>query len=143
MTLRFFLVQNRQGKVRLAKWYMPYEDEEKVKLSADIHRLVNGRNSKWTNFTEFREHKLVYRRYAGLFFCVCVAPDANELLALETIHLIVETLDSYFANVCELHLVFNFNKVYAILDEVVIGGEVVETSKAKILQRVDELEDLP
>ncbi|POM79637.1 Clathrin adaptor complex-like protein, partial [Phytophthora palmivora] len=37
-----------------------------------------------------------------------VAP--NELLGLETIHLFVELLDQQFANVCELDIVFNFNK---------------------------------
>jgi hypothetical protein len=31
--------------------------------------------------------------------------------------------------VCELDLVFNFYKVYQILDEMVVGGEVMETSK--------------
>lgn len=34
----------------------------------------------------------------------------NELLALETVHLFVELLESYFSNVCELDIVFNFNK---------------------------------
>jgi AP-2 complex subunit sigma-1 len=67
----------------------------------------------------------------------------NELAALELIHLFVEALDAYFGNVCELDLVFNFAKVYQMLDEVVVGGEVVETSKARILQRVDELDQLP
>ena len=38
-------------------------------------------------------------------------------------------LDQYFGSVCELDLVFNFFKVYQILDEMVIGGEVMETSK--------------
>ena len=34
-----------------------------------------------------------------------------------------------FGSVCELDLVFNFYKVYQILDEMVVGGEVMETSK--------------
>lgn len=33
---------------------------------------------------------------------------------------------------CELDLVFNFYKVYQILDEMVVGGEVMETSKLVI-----------
>ena len=79
---------------------------------------------------QFRNHKVVYRRYAGLFFCICVDANDNELAYLEAIHLFVEVLgecscsyvpisptnllvleDSFFDNVCELDLVFNFYKV--------------------------------
>ena len=53
----------------------------------------------------------MYRRYAGLFFCVCVDANDNELAYLEAIHFFVEVLDQFFGNVCELDLVFNFYKV--------------------------------
>ena len=53
----------------------------------------------------------------------------NELTLLEIIHLFVEVLDQFFGNVCELDLVFNFHKVFGILDEIIIGGEIMETSK--------------
>lgn len=36
MVLSFILIQNRQGKTRLAKWYAPYTDEEKVKLKGEV-----------------------------------------------------------------------------------------------------------
>lgn len=49
----------------------------------------------------------------------------NELLILEFIHHFVEILDRYFGNVCELDLIFNFVKVYMILDELVIGEQDV------------------
>lgn len=55
--------------------------------------------------------KIVYRRYAGLFFCACVDTNDNELAYLEAIHFFVEVLDAFFGNVCELDLVFNFYKV--------------------------------
>lgn len=58
-----------------------------------------------------RSTKIVYRRYAGLFFCVCVDANDNELAYLEAIHFFVEVLDQFFGNVCELDLVFNFYKV--------------------------------
>ena len=35
-------------------------------------------------------------------------------------------------DVCELDLVFNFHKVYQILDEMVVGGEIMETSKTYV-----------
>ena len=64
----------------------------------------------------------------------------NELSMLELIHLFVEILDKYFGSVCELDVVYNFYKVYAILDEVIIGGEICETSKQSVLKKQRELE---
>ncbi len=63
---------------------------------------------------------------------MCVDETENELSCLEFIHLFVEVLDQYFGSVCELDLVFNFYKVYQILDEMVVGGEILESSKATI-----------
>ena len=72
-------------------------------------------------------------------------------------------LDSFFGNVCELDLVFNFYKVchtgaaywtrkwsklltdvkvYAILDEVFLAGEIEETSKQVVLTRLEHLDKL-
>lgn len=91
---------------------------------------------------QYRNYKVVYRRYAGLFFCVVVDANDNELAYLEAIHLFVEVLDSFFGNVCELDLVFNFYKVYAILDEIFLAGEIEETSKNVVLSRLEQLEKL-
>jgi hypothetical protein len=33
-------------------------------------------------------------------------------------------LDKYFGSVCELDIIFNFEKAYFILDELVLGGEM-------------------
>ncbi|KAK9569466.1 AP-2 complex subunit sigma, variant 2 [Aspergillus fumigatus] len=117
-----------RGKTRLAKWYAPYSDEEKVKLKGEVHRLVAPRDQKYqSNFVEFkRSTKIVYRRYAGLFFCVCVDATDNELAYLEAIHFFVEVLDQFFGNVCELDLVFNFYKVR----EVYAGGLCSRTLRA-------------
>ncbi|KAM0900357.1 hypothetical protein ACQ4PT_020718 [Festuca glaucescens] len=140
--IRFILLQNRQGKTRLAKYYVPLEDSEKHKVEYEVHRLVVNRDPKFTNFVEFRTHKVIYRRYAGLFFSICVDITDNELVYLECIHLFVEILDHFFSNVCELDLVFNFHKVYLILDEFILAGELQETSKKAIIERMGELEKL-
>lgn len=79
---------------------------------------------------QFRNFKIVYRRYAGLYFCICVDVNDNNLAYLEAIHNFVEVLNEwvtnmigmedfqftfhyprFFHNVCELDLVFNFYKV--------------------------------
>lgn len=49
----------------------------------------------------------------------------------------VETLDRYFENVCELDIIFNTEKVHAVLDEIVMGGMVVETNIQEITAAID------
>jgi AP-1 complex subunit sigma 1/2 len=97
------------------------------------------------NFIEWRsDKKIVYKRYASLFFIACVDANDNELITLEMIHLYVEVLDRYFGNVCELDIIFNFHKAYYILDELFIGGELEESSKKEVLSicaQMDELMD--
>jgi len=43
--------------------------------------------------------KVVYRRYASLFFVCGIGSSDNELITLEIIHRYVEVLDRYFGNV--------------------------------------------
>ena len=53
--VRFFLLQNRQGKTRLSKWYVNIEESDKRKIENEVHRLVTSRDNKLTNFVEVRE----------------------------------------------------------------------------------------
>ena len=61
-------------------------------------------------------------------------------LIIKFIHLFVEILDRYFGSVCELDVVYNFYKVYGIIDDLIIGGEIIETSKSLIVKKQKELE---
>jgi hypothetical protein len=54
-------------------------------------------------------------------------------------------MDKYYGNVCELDIIFNFQKAYFILDELLIAGEMQETSKKNVLRCIsqqDSLEDM-
>ena len=75
-------------------------------------------------------------RYASLYFCCAVEQSDNELVVLEIIHRYVELLDKYFGSVCELDIIFNFEKAYFMLDELLLGGEIQETSKKNVLKAI-------
>lgn len=77
---------------------------------------------------------LVAKRYASLYFVAAIDKEENELLTLEVLQFYVELLDKYFRNVCELDIIFNFHKAYYILDEMLIAGYMLETSKKQILR---------
>lgn len=140
--IRFFIVFNRQGSVRIVKWYTPYSDSEKEKLKVDLHRLVCRRTSNLTNVLEYKNYKIIYRPYAALYMCMCVDASDNEFAILETIHLFVEIMDIYFTKVRELDLLVQFHKVYAILDEFIVAGEVGEINKEVIVNRMRYLDSL-
>lgn len=85
------------------------------------------------HFIEYQLHKVVYRRYASLYFIVGVDNDENELAISEIIHFMVETMDKYFGTVCELDIMFNFDKVHMLIDEVISNGYIVEGSSRNVL----------
>ena len=89
--------------------------------------------------------KVVYRRYASLFFIAGCSSTDNELVTLEIVHRYVEQMDKYYGNVCELDIIFNFQKAYFILDELLLAGEMQESSKKNVLRCIsqqDSLEDM-
>ena len=134
--IQWVLLISRQGKVRLSKWYGTMSQKSKAKIVKDITQIILARRSRMCNFVEYKENKVVYRRYASLFFVAGISPDDNELTTLEVIHRFVEVLDRYFGNVCELDLIFNFQKAYQVLDELLMAGELQESSKKSVLRVV-------
>lgn len=66
---------------------------------------------KLCNVLEWQDKKIIYRKYASLYFIAGVSGYENELSILEALHHFVESLDKYFGNVCELDLIYNFHKV--------------------------------
>ncbi|KAI9143225.1 hypothetical protein BKA69DRAFT_1026791, partial [Paraphysoderma sedebokerense] len=109
--IRFFFIFSRHGKIRLKKFFLPYTQQEKTKLTTDVVTTIMGRQSGMCNVIEHKGQKLVYKRYASLYFCAGIDWDDNELTTLEVIHRYVQCLDEYFHNVCELDIVFNFQSV--------------------------------
>ena len=92
--------------------------------------------------TMITESKIVYRRYASLFFIAGCASTDNELITLEIVHRYVEQMDKYYGNVCELDIIFNFQKAYFILDELLLAGELQESSKKNVLRCISQEDSL-
>ncbi|AQZ12715.1 APS2 (YJR058C) [Zygosaccharomyces parabailii] len=146
MAIKFILCFNKQGIVRLVRWFelSANEAQKTQDVIVQIYRLISSRDHKHqSNFVEFSDStKLVYKRYAGLFFVMGVGLQDEEPIYLSHIHLFVEVLDAFFGNVCELDIVFNFYKAYMVMDEMFIGGEIQEISKDMLLERLSTMDRL-
>ncbi|XP_076000530.1 AP-1 complex subunit sigma-1A isoform X2 [Genypterus blacodes] len=97
--MRFMLLFSRQGKLRLQKWYTATAERDKKKMVRELMQIVLARKPKMCSFLEWRDLKIVYKRYASLYFCCAIEEQDNELITLEVIHRFVELLDKYFGSV--------------------------------------------
>ena len=62
--------------------------------------------------------------------------DDNEFDALNIIGLFVEMLDSQFGSVCEVDMIFEFERSYQILDEIILAGHLQESSKKEVSLKI-------
>ncbi|XP_044980634.1 AP-1 complex subunit sigma-1-like isoform X2 [Hordeum vulgare subsp. vulgare] len=75
MGIRFVLLVNKQGQTRLAQCYEHLSLDERRALEGEIIRKCLARTDQQCSFVEHRNYKVVYRRYASLFFLVGVDND--------------------------------------------------------------------
>ncbi|QDZ19474.1 sigma subunit of AP-1 complex [Chloropicon primus] len=98
--IHFVLLQNRQGKSRLNKWYSkqtpgeedqpeygPYDKREKARIIREVSGIVAKRKGRVSNFVEYGDMMIVYRRYAGLYFIFGIDKGDNPLIILDLIHM--------------------------------------------------------
>ena len=85
-----------------------------------------------------RWHNLPYTGvWMYMYLSVCVM-----CIRYHTMSCYQQVLNEFFHNVCELDLVFNFYKVYSVVDEMFLAGEIRETSQSKVLQQLQYLNTL-
>jgi AP-4 complex subunit sigma-1 len=77
MGIKFILMVNKQGQTRLANYYDWHSIEERNALEAEIIRKCLSRTETQCSFMDYRGMRVVYRRYASLFFIVGTEPDED------------------------------------------------------------------
>lgn len=130
------------------KFYSHVDVSAQLEVLRQVHAILAKRTANECNFLvppaiiaegmEEDEIRVIYRHYATLYFVFIVDTQESELGILDLIQVFVESLDRCFENVCELDLVFGWQALETVLEEIVQGGMVVETSISKIVAAVDE-----
>ncbi|KAM9953219.1 hypothetical protein ACTFIW_006572 [Dictyostelium discoideum] len=140
--IHFLLCFNRQSKVRLSKFYSTYTPTEKNRATREVMNQVLSRSPKFCNFVQWREFTIVYQRFASLFFVMVIDSTDNELVTLESIQRFVVVLDIVFGNICELDLIYEFQRAYQVLDEFLLTGHLQESSSKEILRAINDAEGM-
>merc|ERR1719362_815792 len=143
--IKGIIIVNNRGKPRLVKFYQSVTSE--VIQQQVIRRVFQQVASRPDSFCNYLEGsipewgegiKLIYRHYATLYFVFAVDSQESDLGILDLIQVFVEALDKCFENVCELDLIFHSDRVHYILDEIVMGGMVLETNINLILKAIHD-----
>ncbi|KAJ8353524.1 hypothetical protein SKAU_G00210910 [Synaphobranchus kaupii] len=100
--IKFLLMANKQGQTRLSKYYEHVDIGKRASLETDMVKGCLSRRKEECSFVEYKDYKLVYRQYAGLYIIVGVNETENELAIFELVHSFVEVLDKYFSRVVSL-----------------------------------------
>ncbi len=131
------LIFNDYGKPRLVRFYDQTMESDTV-MSA-VYDSVRGRPGDACNIVEYGEtDKIIYRHFASLFFCVVVDTAESELAILDLLQVFVYVLDKTFENICELDIVYGYERVNHVLNEVIMSGMVLETNSDVILNTIAE-----
>ena len=155
--IKLALILNINGKSRYIRCYdESCIDEECMQNTVDetIHNVVikeifqklkNRKMQDWNIIEDLDSlkdgHRIIYRKYATLFFVFVVDDGENELAMIDLIQNCVQLLEKNFPDVCEYHLVFNPDLLYSIMDEVVMDGMVTEINIKEIHDNVQSLYD--
>ncbi|XP_052196525.1 AP-3 complex subunit sigma-like isoform X3 [Diospyros lotus] len=113
--IRAVMVMNTLGKLRLARFYdfQPAQNQQQIVRS--VYSVLCRRPENVSSFIQVEsifgpDTRLVYKHYATLYVVFVFDSSENELAMLDLIQVFVETLDKSFKNVCELDIVFSYNK---------------------------------
>eukprot|EP00933_Yihiella_yeosuensis_P004988 TRINITY_DN10939_c0_g5_i1.p1 TRINITY_DN10939_c0_g5~~TRINITY_DN10939_c0_g5_i1.p1 ORF type:complete len:157 (-),score=21.50 TRINITY_DN10939_c0_g5_i1:84-554(-) len=146
--IKSIFVINNQGKSRLVRFYDHVPLDRQKHIVQNVFRLVSTRvDDNCCCFAQDEslfgpDHKIIYRHFATLYFVFVADSAESELGVLDLIQVFVQVLDSCFENVCELDLIYHFDRVNYILDEIVMSGMVLETNADLVVQSIKETKKL-
>ena len=150
-------IVNKKCQPRLIKFYTPVDLPNQKRLLNQVYELISQRNteiqssflvtpplllSQDSNSDFDQSIQIIYKNYATLYFTFIVDDQESELAMLDLIQTFVEALDKCFTEVNELDLIFNWQTLQSVLDEIIQGGMVIETNVSKIVSSIDELNRL-
>ncbi|XP_059161128.1 AP-4 complex subunit sigma-1-like isoform X2 [Physella acuta] len=129
----FCIIVNKQGRIRIRRNYQHIQEKEREQRETAIVKKVLMRDNKQCNFFSHGSITVVYKKYTTLSLICGVTKEENELAIQELLNVFMDCIVSYFHHVSELDIVHNMERIYIILDEIIVNGSIAYTSKERAL----------
>ena len=132
--IKAVIILNSSGKIRLLRIYESFISEsEEEQLIKELYGKAVERKRNNSNFLIEKKvlkdkYTVICRQYATLYFMLICDENENELALLDFVHIFVDALSKMFVDVCELDILYNPEKINYVLDELIVDGNVVQTS---------------
>uniref|UniRef100_A0AC35UBS6 AP complex subunit sigma n=1 Tax=Rhabditophanes sp. KR3021 TaxID=114890 RepID=A0AC35UBS6_9BILA len=138
--IQFMVGFETTGAIIFQKWFEAYNFIEKKMYLRDIWATVSNRSASMCSIIEYKNFKIVYKRYHGMFMACAISAEDNELIILEAMDFFIECFASLFPGCSAVTLSLQFNTAYHVLDEIFLAGQVQETDR-RTIKRVTYLQD--
>ncbi|KAL5369736.1 hypothetical protein CPHLJ_3g3810 [Cryptosporidium parvum] len=130
--IHFFIIQNLSGSTIFSKWYNSENIENRNRLQEAIKERLSCLEEKHLSYFTLGDTRIIFKKYKKIFMITGVDFDENILLMLATIQLINEAFGSHSRDISDVDVIYNNKKYMKIIDEIILGGEVIGTSMKNI-----------
>ncbi|KAH9509144.1 AP-4 complex subunit sigma-1 [Bulinus truncatus] len=97
--IHFFLIANKQGRIRLRRNYQNVQENEREIRDASVINKCLVRSKTQCNFFSHDNMTIVYRKFTNLTLICGTTKDENELAIQELLNVFMDCIGAYFQHV--------------------------------------------
>ncbi|XP_050698861.1 AP-4 complex subunit sigma-1-like [Eriocheir sinensis] len=135
-----YLLISRDGNVHFSHYFTHINPTSRPATEARVIGKCQAADKDACHFLEDGQHSLVFRWFGPCMFVVAADQSENELMIYEFLSLYVSALHKYFGKFSEKHILLNIERLHMVLEEMVVGGELVEPSIRNALSPIQMLD---
>ncbi|XP_069997756.1 AP-4 complex subunit sigma-1-like isoform X2 [Penaeus vannamei] len=140
--MQFLLIASKDGNVQFSHYFTHSDQRGRIATEKRVVSKCLSAEKDSCHFVPDGEFTLIFRWFGPCLFVVAADEAENELMVYEFLNLYVNALHRYFGKFSERHVLFNVDRLHMVLEEMVVDGELVESSIGNALSIVQMLDSV-
>ncbi|CAL4156361.1 unnamed protein product, partial [Meganyctiphanes norvegica] len=140
--LHYLLIVSKEGHIHFSHYFTSVETNAQPVREAGAIAKCLAADRESCHFMEDRKNTLIFRWFGPCLFIAAADQEENELMVYEFLNLYVNSLHRYFGKFSERHVLYNIDRLHMVLEEMVVDGEIVESSIRNILSPIQMLDNV-